>query len=134
MRLVFMSTLFLGACSGGASGGGAVPGQFNAKGEKLLEINGKHQVTQDMIDAVTRNSSAADLEAAKESGKYATMVEQIGLGEVLYREAVDSKLYEDPEVQKSLAMKMREALAQELLAKRVQERITDEAIQAMYDS
>jgi hypothetical protein len=124
--------LVLGACNDGG-GAKAVPGEFQAKGEKLLSVDGKYAVTSDMMEAVTRNMPAPILEARKESGEYAKMVEQVGLGEMLYRQAIEAKLHEDPDVQKAIAMKMREALAQELLASRVEERVNDAAIQALYD-
>ncbi len=127
-----LGALALGACNGGG-GSSAVPGQFQAKGEKLLTVDGKYTVTSDMMDAVTRNIPDEMIEARKESGEYAKMVEQVGLGEMLYRQAIEAKIHEDPEVKKSLAMKMREVLAQELLASRVEERVNDAAIQTMYD-
>ncbi|MEZ4317802.1 MAG: peptidylprolyl isomerase [Myxococcota bacterium] len=121
----------LGGCNGAPKE--RTPGEFKATGEKLLTVNGDAVVTSDMVDAVTRFTSEAELAEHKKTGRYVTMVEQIGLGEVLYREALAAKLDKDPEILKALAMKERETLAQELLAKRVEERITDEAIQRLYD-
>lgn len=132
MRFLVLSSLLLGACGGGG-GATSIPGDFKPTGEKLLTVDGKYDITQDMVDAVTRLTPEAEIESLKQSGSYSTMVEQIGLGEVLYREALKENLHKDPAIQKALMMKEREALAQELLSKRVESRITPEAVQRLYD-
>ncbi|MCB9674290.1 MAG: hypothetical protein H6737_04185 [Alphaproteobacteria bacterium] len=108
MRFLVLSSLLLGACGGGG-GATSVPGDFKPTGEKLLTVDGKYDITQDMVDAVTRLTPEAEIESLKQSGSYSTMVEQIGLGEVLYREALKENLHKDPAIQKALMMKEREA-------------------------
>lgn len=135
MRLLVASALFLGACNGGGGANkNATPGEFKNTGDKILSVNGTEAiVTEDMVHAITRLTPESELQKRKDSGQYVKMVEQVGLGEYLYREALKAKVHEDKDVQKALKMKAREVLAQELLAKRVEERVTDDAIKAVYD-
>lgn len=132
MRFLVLAALVMGACNNGGDKV-RVPGAFEPSGEKLLTVDGKFDVTTDMVAAVTRFTTDAEIENQKQSGGYVKMVEQIALGELLYRQALEAGLDKDPEIIKSLRMKEREALAQEMLAKRVRERVTDAAIQAAYD-
>lgn len=108
------------------------PGEHEMVGDVILKANG-HEVTDKMMEAVTRNTPKAALAERKASGIYAKLVEQVGLGEVLYHAALEEKVHEDPMVQLSLAMSAREVLAQEYFSKKIDEQVTEGAIQQHYD-
>lgn len=129
--LASLATLLLLGCNTPAPT--ATPGEFKPSGEVLLRVSNGPEVTQDMVDSVTRLIPADEMEKRKKTGGYAKMVEQIGLGEVLYRKALEKNLHQDPAVQKAIQMKAREVLAQEYVHQEMMARVTDEAIKAHYD-
>lgn len=111
-----------------------VPGRFSPGGATLLTVNGEHVVTQEMVDAVTRLSAPGEIaELERSETARAALLDRIALGEWLYQEAVREGLHEDPAVRVGLLMEERDALARELLARRVDARVTDAAIQRLYD-
>lgn len=109
-----------------------LPGAHPVVGEVWLTANGR-QVTDKMMDAVTSNTPEPTIAQRKSTGAYAKIVEQVGLGEVLYQAAIDEKLHEKPEIKLALAMSAREVLAQEYFQQKINERVTDGAIQQHYD-
>jgi hypothetical protein len=109
-----------------------IPGTHEAVGEVVLTANGR-KVTDKMMAAVTSNTPEPTIEQRKATGAYAKIVEQVGLGEVLYQAAVDEKLHEDPEIQLALAMSARETLAQEYFKRKINEKVTDGRVKQYYD-
>ncbi len=130
VRVLIISLSLLAACSDPPPP--PIPGEADPGGEVLLKVNGL-PVTDTMMAAVTRNTPDFAIEERKKTGLYAKLVEQVGVGEVLYRAAIEEKLHEDPEVQLVLAMTAREVLAQEYFSKKIDERVTEGAIQQYYD-
>lgn len=132
MRFPVALAALLIACNPSPTGS-SVPGEFKPTGEVLLKVNDKVEVTQDMVDSVVRLMPESELKKRKEMGGYSKMVEQIGLGEVLYRRALENGLHNDEGVQKAIQMKAREVLAQEYVHREMMARVTSEAIQQFYD-
>ncbi|MCA9568751.1 MAG: peptidylprolyl isomerase, partial [Myxococcales bacterium] len=133
MRVVLLSLSLLAACNPPPPPA-AVPGDsaLATDGEVLMTVNGR-KVTDKMMSAVTRNTPDFAIEQRKATGLYAKLVEQVGVGEVLYQAALDDRIHEDPEVQVAIAMNAREVLAQEYFSRKINERVTDGAVQQYYD-
>ena len=131
MRTALLIVLSLVACNNPPPKD-VTPGEFESKGEVLLKIN-ELPITSDMIDAVSRGTPASAIEKQKKLGTWVQRVEQVGIGEVLYRDALKEGLQNDPGIKTAIAMAAREVLAQELFQKRVMARITDETIKKYYD-
>lgn len=132
MRPFALLALALLACN--TPPAATTPGAFKPDGAVLLKVEGTNvEVTQDMVDSVIRLMPEEELEKRKESGAYTKMVEQIGLGEVLYKKALEAGIDKDPGVQKAVQMKAREVLAQEFVHREMMKRVTDEAIEKFYN-
>lgn len=130
MRTLLLSLLVLNACATPAAT--TVPGELKGTGEVVLTVDGT-PITQDMLDALTARIPAKQLEMMKASGQYKQFVEQMGVAQVLYKQAVEKKLYEDPTVQLRLAMGARDLLANEVVTKIGDEAVTDDKIKAAYE-
>lgn len=109
-----------------------VPGEMDRTGTVLKMVNGK-PVTQDMLDAMIAQlpeQLRAQLEA---TGQMSQMAEQLVIQEILYQKAIEAGLHKDPEVQRALAIVERSTLADQMIRREVDKRITEEAIQKWYD-
>jgi len=121
----------LAACQP-AAGPAAVPGAVDQSGEAMVKVD-NYAITQPMIDATTRYFPPQQLESSKKNGQFDRLLDQMAMGEVFYHKAVDAKLYEDPAVQAVIAMRAREALANEYVFREAQKRIDDAAVQKYYE-
>ncbi len=109
-----------------------VPGDIERTGTVLKMVNGK-PVTQDMLDAMIAqlpDQLRAQLEA---SGQMSQMSEQLVVQEVLYQKAIEAGLHKDPDIKEALAVVERSTLADQMIRREVDKRVTDEAIQKWYD-
>jgi hypothetical protein len=109
-----------------------IPGQLEVKQPLVLKA-GELGVSQEMLDSVTARMSPPQLERMKQSGQFDDMLQQIGLGEAMYKRALEAKLHEDPRVRVGIAMAVHQYLAGEWLQHEVEARLTDEALRARYE-
>ncbi len=110
-----------------------VPGHLTPTGEVVFTINGDKQVTQSMLDAVTAQFPADQLEQMKASGQMKGFYDQLALGELLYAQALDQKLYEDPVVADGVSMAARQYMAGILVQRTGDAAVTDAAIAKYYE-
>jgi len=120
----------LGACQTEAPSE-AVPGTVASSGTVVAEVNG-NPVTQEMVDATLRQLPAQLRAQLEQTGQIDQVKEQVIVGEVLYREALARNVHQDPDVQLTLALVARTALADAVMDKVVEERMTDEMINTYY--
>jgi len=126
--------LILIFCSFGCNNAPAespIPGQLDATGEVITTVNGK-PITQGMIDATLALLPDHIQKQIAATGQQDQLTEQMVLGELLYQEALKRDLHKDPNVQTTIALSAREALAQSLLEKVIDERATEEVMEKWY--
>jgi peptidyl-prolyl cis-trans isomerase C len=110
-----------------------VPGAFETRGDKEVTINGE-AVTSDMLEAVISHMPQKQREALmSDENQKKRFIESYINTELLYREAVQAKFFEEEQVQRNLAMANRHILGNMYLNKIGEDAVTDEAIQAKYD-
>jgi hypothetical protein len=105
---------------------------MDQSGPAMVQVDDYH-ITQEMIDATTRYFPPQQLESSKKNGQFDRLLDQMAMGEVFYHKALDEKLQDDPAVKAVIAMRDREALANEWVYREAQKRITPEAVQKYYD-
>lgn len=111
-----------------------VPGAFpTADNSEVLATVDGITVTVDMRDTMLKQMPAQMREQLEQSGQLAQLDEQLVIGELLYREALERKLHEDPEVARLVAMTTRSVLADKALDAVLSERLTEAEIQKAYD-
>jgi len=130
---VILSALFITGCNTQTDAEPFVPGQLTPSGDVVFTINGDRQITQSMVDAVTAQFPADQLEKMKASGQMKTFYDQLALGDLLYAQAIEKKLHEDPTIHDGLAMSARQYLAGILVQQTGDEAVTDEAIASYYE-
>ncbi len=108
------------------------PGAMERTGEVLTTVNGQ-DVTQGMMDNYLLAMPEPMRKQLEQRGQIEMIKEKIILQEMLYQEALTRNLHTEPAVQILLAISAREALSQALLEQVIEERTTDEAVQAWYD-
>ena len=133
MRLL-ASALFLATAVGcqPQAAPAPVPGEMPKGGTVIATVDG-HEVTQEMVDLTIKQLPPQLRTQLEQSGQLSQVKEQVIVGEVLYRKAIERKLHEDPDVSSTLALASRSALADALLTKVAEERTTPERIQKYYD-
>lgn len=110
-----------------------VPGQIEQTGDVVFTINGDKKVTQNMLDAVTAQFPADQLEKMKATGQMQGFYDQLALGELLYAQAIEKKMHEDPKVLAGLSMSSRQYMAGMLVQRIGDDAVNPEAIQKYYD-
>ncbi len=108
------------------------PGEMPTGGTTVVTVNG-NAVTQEMIDATLKQLPEQLRAQLEQSGQITQVQDQVVVGELLYRQAIAQKLHEQPDMKLAIALAERNALADAMLDKTVEERITDERIQKAYD-
>lgn len=109
-----------------------VPGALTATGTVLVNVNGQ-PVTQDMVDAQLKQLPDEVRAQLERSGGTARIKDNLIAQELLYQEALKRKLQDDPSMKIPLALAERQVMAQVLLNKVAEERLTDQAIQQWYN-
>jgi len=115
-----------------AKGPDHVPGEITPSGPVVMKVNGE-EFHQGALDSILSNIPPSQLEMMKESGQISQLLDQIAMTNVLYAKALEEKLYEQPEVQTSIALAERQALAQAYVMQKADAAVTEEAVQAWYD-
>lgn len=133
MRVILFSLLVAACNTPAAPQQAPVPGTFTPKGKVVLTAGGE-ALTEDVVEVLTRGMPAAQMEQLKASGRYKQMLEQMALGQVLYKRAVEQKLYEEDDVKIALAMAQRDALAKEVVGRVGEAAVTDDKLKEAYDS
>src|SRR5688572_21729994 len=100
-------TLLLTACEPPAP---PIPGQIDRSGEVLSVVNGQN-VTQGMVDATLAQLPPGTRDKVVAMGQMDNVKEQVVIGELLYQEALKTKLNETPEMKLALGLAERDALA-----------------------
>ena len=131
MRLSSFLLIFALGCEP-ADADTTVPGDLPVSGETLVTVNG-NPITQGMIDAMVEQMPERVRKQMEATGQMNQIQDQLVMAELLYREALKRNVHAKPEVQTSLALAARSALAQALLEDVVKERTTDVAVQKHYD-
>jgi parvulin-like peptidyl-prolyl isomerase len=128
LRSFVLALSVLGACQQPPPTPGTVP----PGGTTLTTVNG-NPVTQEMVDA-TLSQLPEDLrKRLEQTGQISQVQDQLVVGELLWRKALERNLHTDPQMQLTLALAQRNALADALLDKTIAERSTPERIQKYYD-
>lgn len=130
--LGIVAALALFACQPPPPPAPPVPGEIARTGTVLKTVNGQN-VTQDMMDTMIKQlpeQLRAQLEA---TGQINQLSDQLVMQEILYQKAVDTKLYEDPEVKQALGITERSTLADAMLRQEIEKRLTPDAVQKWYD-
>lgn len=132
MRIVHLIALLgLAACQPAAAP--EAPGAIEKTGAVVVTVDGE-TVTQDMVDAITRKFPPGQLEQLKKNPEqWKQFLEKIAVSQLLYKQALEQKLHEDPDVRKTIAMTERDVLASELIESVAEKSVTDEAVQKYYD-
>lgn len=136
IRTLALTAVLWAGCSSPPPEPPPPPGAIaNAGGEVLATVNGK-TITTEMAGVVERGmppQQRAQLEQMKEAGQYGLFVDRIVMGQMLYEQALEKKLHEDPKVKLSLAMAARDALASEYINQIGEQGATEEKLKAAYD-
>ena len=109
-----------------------IPGQIERTGEVLSVVNGQN-VTQGMVDSTLAQLPATMRDQIIARGQLAQVKDQVVIGELLYQEAVKTKLYEKPEIKAAIILSERSALANAVLEDVIAKRSDDAAVKAWYD-
>lgn len=109
-----------------------VPGQVERTGAVIKTVNGSN-VTEGMLDAFLNQMPSGTKDQLIAKGQLDMVKENLVIGELLYQEAVKTKLYEKPEMKQAIALAERDALSRALLDQVVTERTGDEAVKAWYN-
>ncbi len=120
----------MGCASGTA--GQSTPGAMPASGETLVTVNG-NDITQGMVDAMINQMPERMRKQLEMTGQMGQLQEQLVIGELLYREALKRNLHEQPDIQTTIALATRSAMAQSLIETVVKERTTEEKVKGYYD-
>ena len=133
-RVLLALSLFAFACEQAPPEPPPPPGTFDV-GEETLVTVGEHRITQTMLEVATQPMPEDQRKQLMEDeNRRKRLVERLAFAEVLYHKALEENLHEDPEVQASLGLAQREVLANLMLQKLAEEEVTDQAIQAKYES
>ncbi len=109
-----------------------VPGLIERTGAVIKSVNGQN-VTEGMLDAFLNQMPAGTKDQIIAKGQLDMVKDNLVVGELLYQEAVKSKLYEKPEMKQAIALAERDALSRALLDSVVTERTNDAAVKAWYN-
>mgnify|MGYP002878431717 CR=1 FL=1 len=120
----------MGCASGTA--GQSTPGAMPASGETLVTVNG-NAITQGMVDAMVNQMPERMRKQLEMTGQMGQLQEQLVIGELLYREALKRNLHEQSDIQTTIALATRSAMAQSLIEAVVKERTTEEKVKGYYD-
>jgi peptidyl-prolyl cis-trans isomerase C len=130
MRSILFLTLFSLGCANGTAST-TIPGEISPTGTTLVTVNGK-PITQDMVDTMIEQMPPQMRQKLEMTGQMSQLQEQLVMGELLYREAIKRNLHTQPEIQNTIALATRSALAQGLIEAVVKERTTDEKVSGYY--
>ena len=122
MRSTLLFALLSLGCANGTAGQ-ATPGEIPASGETLVTVNG-NAITQGMVDAMLEQMPERMRKQLEMTGQMSQLQEQLVIGELLYREALTRNLHKDPNIQTTIALATRSAMAQSLIEAVVKERTT----------
>lgn len=111
-----------------------VPGEMTFDGDVLVTVDGD-PIKQGLIDVITQPLDEAQRKALTEdANQRRAFLEQVVVGELMYRKALEAGLHEDPEVSKALAMAQREILANALMDRQGRKAVSEAKIKEKYDS
>lgn len=131
---IFLTALALTGCNTAkVEAPPPVPGHIEQTGDVVFTINGDKKVTQNMMDAVTAQFPADQLEKMKASGQMKGFYDQLALGELLYAKAVEEKLHEDPMVLAGLSMSSRQYMAGIVVQRTGDKAVNPDAIAKYYE-
>jgi len=131
MRSTLLIALLALGCASGTAGQ-STPGEMPATGETLVTVNG-NPITQGMVDTMVNQMPERMRKQLEMTGQMSQLQEQLVIGELLYREALKRNLHQQPDIQTTIALATRSAMAQSLIEAVVKERTTDEKVKAYYD-
>ena len=126
-----LSLVFLLACQQQAAAP-VVPGELPSTGAAIMTVNGVN-VTQATVDAILAQFPEGQKEEFLAQGGMDRIKEQLSLTEALYQEAVKANVHTDPDTKVTIALAVREAMVQALIAKQADTRVTDAKVQTWYD-
>ncbi len=124
-----LSLVFLTGCGQSATTESTVPGTLPSGGEVLEESDGL-QITRAMVDIYLGAMPAEAQEKLAAPDQMKRLQTEIVREEKLFRAAVERSLHEDPTVEKQLLLAQRQVLFQALLKQVVEEKSTEESVQA----
>ena len=131
MRHLSLLALVLLGCNTTADA--PVPGHIGSDGPAILMVNGDMAISQAMLDTVLARVPPSQLERMKETGQISQFYEQVGVTEILYRQALAEGVLDEQSVQIGASMSVRQYLAGIMVQRAADNSVTDEAIQAKYD-
>ncbi len=131
MRFTLLIALLSIGCANGTAGQ-TTPGEIPPSGETLVTVNG-NAITQGMVDAMLEQMPERMRKQLEMTGQMDQLQEQLVIGELLYREGLTCNLHQDPNIQTTIALATRSAMAQSLIEAVVKERTTEEKVKTYYD-
>ena len=99
----------------------------------ILMVNGDMGISQAMLDTVLARVPPSQLDRMKETGQITQFYDQVGVTEILYRQALAEDVLADESVRIGAAMSVRQYLAGIMVQRAADNSVTEEAIQAKYD-
>ena len=110
-----------------------LPGSFTPAGDVEVTVNGQN-ITNDMLESLIRHMPKKQREELLNNPEQKKkFVDSYVTTEILYQKAIETKMHENDDYSKALAMANRHILGNMYLTKIGEDAVTDEAIQTMYD-
>jgi peptidyl-prolyl cis-trans isomerase C len=131
MRHLSLLALVLLGCNPTADA--PVPGHIESDGPAILMVNGDMGISQAMLDTVLARVPPSQLDRMKETGQITQFYDQVGVTEILYRQALAEDVLADQTIRIGAAMSVRQYLAGIMVQQAADNSVTDEAIQGKYD-
>ena len=125
---MMLLSLFL-ACQTAAP---PMPGVLPTTGKVLVTVN-DNKITEGVVDALLSQVPEEKRAEIKASPALERLKEQLITTEILYREAIKANLHLEESNKVAMALAQREVLANALIGKLAESRITDEKLKQWYD-
>ena len=102
-------------------------------GDVAATVNGK-PLTKRSVEAVSRRMPPEQVQRMRDDPtQWKTLVDRVALGQELWEAAVAAGVHEDPAVQDTITMTIREVLAGELVQRKGAEGVSDAKLMEAYD-
>ena len=108
------------------------PGTLPTEGKALVTVNG-NKISEGVVDALLSQVPEDKRAEIKSSPAMDRLKEQLITTEILYQEALKANLHTQESNKVAMALAQREVLANAIVSKLAESRVTDEKMKAWYD-